>query len=183
MGPDRLLDEATEAWLRSLGGLVAIVISHPHYYTTYAEWSRAFACPVYISVEDEMWLDRLDARAVDRRLIRGGVEDVVPGVKAVKTGGHFDGSLVLAWDEVGLLCVADTLVTVPVSVWQPPRWSFVCLSAEVWVGLFGHSYWDPVLPSVCEDISLTPGICSRRITTSIARRARRLSRSCGASPT
>jgi len=62
-----------------------------------------------------MWLDRLDAVGAERRLIRGGSQEVVKGVRAVKTGGHFDGSLVLLWEEVGVLCIADTLVTVPVS--------------------------------------------------------------------
>jgi hypothetical protein len=43
--------------IESLGGLQAIVISHPHYYTTYAEWSKTFKCPVYTSEDDNMWLD------------------------------------------------------------------------------------------------------------------------------
>lgn len=50
------------------------------------------------------------------RLIRGpaGVaENVLPGVTAVKTGGHFPGSLVLHWEKK--LFIADTIVTVPVS--------------------------------------------------------------------
>jgi glyoxylase-like metal-dependent hydrolase (beta-lactamase superfamily II) len=37
----------------------------------------------------------------------------VEGVTAVKAGGHFDGSLVLHWEDK--LFIADTLVTVPVS--------------------------------------------------------------------
>lgn len=88
------------------------MISHPHYYTTYAEWARAFGCPVYISAEDEKWLDRLDAQDVERRIIKGGTETIVEGVTAVKAGGHFDGSLVLHWDEK--LFIADTLLTVQV---------------------------------------------------------------------
>lgn len=50
------------------------------------------------------------------RLIRGpaGVsEDVLDGVTAIKTGGHFPGSLVLHWEKK--LFIADTIVTVPVS--------------------------------------------------------------------
>ncbi len=60
-----------------------------------------------------MWLDRLDAPGAERRLIRGGTEEIVEGVTAVKAGGHFDGSLVLHWEDK--LFIADTLVTVPVS--------------------------------------------------------------------
>lgn len=124
------LDPDTETWLRSLGGLLAIVISHPHYYTTYAEWSRVFGCPVYVSAEDEMWLDRMDAVGVERRLITEGEQEVVRGVRAVKTGGHFEGSLVLLWEEgEGVLFVADTLVTVPVSL------TLVGLGSEVAVAV------------------------------------------------
>ena len=39
---------------------------------------------------------------------------VLPGVTAIKTGGHFPGSLVLHWEKK--LFIADTIVTVPVSV-------------------------------------------------------------------
>ena len=68
---------------------------------------------MYISAEDEKWLDRLDAQDVERRIIKGGTETIVEGVTAVKTGGHFDGSLVLHWDEK--LFIADTLLTVQVN--------------------------------------------------------------------
>jgi glyoxylase-like metal-dependent hydrolase (beta-lactamase superfamily II) len=37
----------------------------------------------------------------------------VPGVTAIKVGGHFEGSMVLHWD--GHLFIADTFVNVPVS--------------------------------------------------------------------
>ncbi|MCJ1242885.1 hypothetical protein MMC30_000081 [Trapelia coarctata] len=113
------LDEGTIEKIKSLGGLKAIVISHPHYYTTYTEWARAFGCPVYISAEDEKWLDRMDARDVERRIIKGGTETIVEGVTAIKTGGHFDGSLVLHWDEK--LFIADTLLTVQSAYYHVDR--------------------------------------------------------------
>lgn len=43
----------------------------------------------------------------------GAVEKMLPGVTAIKTGGHFPGSLVLHWEKK--LFIADTIVTVPVS--------------------------------------------------------------------
>ena len=43
----------------------------------------------------------------------GAFERILPGVTAVKAGGHFPGSLVLHWDDQ--LFIADTMVTVPVS--------------------------------------------------------------------
>lgn len=111
-----LLDEETIEKVNSLGGLVAIVISHPHYYSTHLEWAEAFDCPVYLSWEDKQWLNRLDRLGKARTFIEGVEEDIEvrgekTGVKAIKLGGHFPGSLVcLAY---GRLLIADTVVTTP----------------------------------------------------------------------
>jgi glyoxylase-like metal-dependent hydrolase (beta-lactamase superfamily II) len=43
----------------------------------------------------------------------------VPGVTAIKVGGHFEGSMVLHWD--GHLFIADTFVNVPVSFQLSPK--------------------------------------------------------------
>ena len=107
--------------IRNHGGLKAIVISHPHFYTTNVEWAHAFGCPVYTSEEDVAWLQRRDAPGVERRLIRGATETVLPGVTAIKTGGHFDGSLVLHWEHS--LFIADSLLTVQASVAAQTRGS------------------------------------------------------------
>ena len=37
-----LIDDATISLINGLGGLHAIAISHPHFYTTLVDWSRAF---------------------------------------------------------------------------------------------------------------------------------------------
>src|SRR5690242_1749438 len=37
-----LIDDATIAAVRELGGISAIAISHPHFYASMVEWSRAF---------------------------------------------------------------------------------------------------------------------------------------------
>ncbi|HPV08657.1 MAG TPA: hypothetical protein PLD57_16455, partial [Aggregatilineales bacterium] len=37
-----LLDEATVQIVRALGGIRAIGISHPHYYSSMVEWAHAF---------------------------------------------------------------------------------------------------------------------------------------------
>ena len=100
--------------IKGSGGLKAIVISHPHFYSTYVEWARAFDCPVYMSEEDKEWLHRQDVPRVKRMFINGSAETIVSGVTAVKAGGHFDGSLVLHWEK--RLFVADTLMATPVCV-------------------------------------------------------------------
>ena len=101
------------------------MISHPHYYTTYATWSQAFKCPVYISVDDQEWLCQTPPTLETLRLIKGPsgtAEEVLAGVKAIKTGGHFPGSLVLHWENK--LFIADTIVTVPVSpIYLPTLYS------------------------------------------------------------
>lgn len=110
------LDDETIDFIKGKGGLKAIVISHPHYYTTHLDWAKTFDCPVYIANEDEEWLNRSDAE--DRRkLFSGASEQVLDGVTAVKTGGHFPGSLVLHWEKK--LMIADSFVTTPVSL-EPP---------------------------------------------------------------
>ena len=110
-----LLDRATVSRIQDRGGLAAIVISHPHFYSAHVEWARAFACPVYLAAEDSGWLARTDA---DHQRFLEQVETPIPGrdgagteALAVKLGGHFPGSLVLLFD--GRLLVADTLMTTP----------------------------------------------------------------------
>ena len=106
------LDDETVEWIKGKGGLEAIVISHPHYYTTHLDWARAFGCPVYLAEEDKGWICQEDGEGW-RKFASATYEDVLPGVTVAKPGGHFPGSLVLCWDRK--LFIADTLVTVPVS--------------------------------------------------------------------
>src|SRR5687767_392119 len=49
-----MLDAATVTLINALGGLKAIAISHPHFYTTMVEWSRAFGdVPVHLHANDQ----------------------------------------------------------------------------------------------------------------------------------
>jgi hypothetical protein len=44
-----LIDAATVTLINELGGLNAIAISHPHFYTSMVEWSRAFGdIPIHL---------------------------------------------------------------------------------------------------------------------------------------
>ncbi|KAF4122026.1 Lactamase B [Geosmithia morbida] len=103
-----LLDDETTCRVRGLGGIDAMVISHPHYYTTHAQWARTFGCRVYVASEDECWATMPCARRVG---LTRTATDVLEGVTAIKLGGHFPGSMVLL--SGGHLFVADTLVTTP----------------------------------------------------------------------
>jgi glyoxylase-like metal-dependent hydrolase (beta-lactamase superfamily II) len=74
-------------------------------------------CPVYLNGADSEWLNRKDTSGL-RKLIDGPTEEIVPGVTAIKVGGHFDGSMILHWD--GMLFHADSIMIVPVSPPTPP---------------------------------------------------------------
>jgi glyoxylase-like metal-dependent hydrolase (beta-lactamase superfamily II) len=116
------IDPATVEFINSKGGLKAIVISHPHFYTTHLEWAKIFNCPVYLSSDDKEWLNREDKNGV-RRWVKGvqEIEEVGGQVKAVQCGGHFDGSLVLLWEKK--MFIADTMMSVPVGQVLPRCWS------------------------------------------------------------
>lgn len=104
-----LLDADTVAKVNELGGLAAIVISHPHYYTTLHDWSATFPdAKLYIGGPDEDWL--VDREANLHFLTRSHTA-ILPDVTAVLSGGHFPGSLCLHWDSQ--LFIADTILTVP----------------------------------------------------------------------
>jgi hypothetical protein len=90
-----LIDDATVAKIWELGGIAAIAISHPHYYTSMVEWSRAFGgAPIHLHEAERPWVMRPDP------CIRfwSGEELALPGgLKLVRTGGHFEGYQVLHW--------------------------------------------------------------------------------------
>jgi len=90
-----LLDEETRKKIDAWGGLHAIAISHPHYYTTMVEWSRAFGnAPIYLHERDRRWVMRPDANI---RLWTGETTKLPGELTLIHTGGHFDGFQVLYW--------------------------------------------------------------------------------------
>ncbi|OAA52137.1 Beta-lactamase-like protein [Cordyceps fumosorosea ARSEF 2679] len=102
-----LLDDAAVSRIRDLGGLAAIVISHPHFYSAHVVWARAFACPVYLASEDAPAWCAVRSPA-HQQLLTAPETSILPGVTAVKVGGHFPGSLVLLFERH--LFVADTFM-------------------------------------------------------------------------
>ncbi|HEY9194767.1 MAG TPA: hypothetical protein VIM77_00835, partial [Mucilaginibacter sp.] len=56
------IDDETIHEVNKLGGIKAIALSHPHYFSTIAAWSKAFDdATIYINGLDEEWLCRRDA--------------------------------------------------------------------------------------------------------------------------
>ena len=109
-----LIDEATVEIIKGLGGLRAIAISHPHYYTTMVEWGRAFGAPVLLHAGDGQWAVRQDPSLT---FWDGDARDVLPGVRLIHCGGHFSGSVILHWeagaDGCGVLLTGDTIQVLP----------------------------------------------------------------------
>ena len=51
-----LIDAAAVRVVEALGGLAGIAISHPHYYSSMVEWSRAFGgVPVWLHDDEREW--------------------------------------------------------------------------------------------------------------------------------
>jgi hypothetical protein len=95
-----LLDDATIAKIKDLGGVADIAISHPHYYATMVEWSRAFGdAPVHLHEAERQWVMRPDSCI---RFWEGRAHELRDGLKLVSTGGHFDGYQVLHWPSGAL---------------------------------------------------------------------------------
>ncbi|NBJ10286.1 MBL fold metallo-hydrolase [Microvirga arsenatis] len=103
-------EEAVER-IRRMGGLKAIAISHPHFYSAMAEWSEAFGgAPVYLHEDDRSWVMNPHGAI---RFWSGETLEIAPGFTLIRTGGHFEGSAVLhhaaGADGGGDLFVGDTL--------------------------------------------------------------------------
>ncbi|HKV88918.1 MAG TPA: MBL fold metallo-hydrolase [Candidatus Dormibacteraeota bacterium] len=113
-----LIDDATVEAVSSLGGIRAIAISHPHYYSSMVEWSRAFDAPVHLHEADRQWVMRPDPR-ID--FWSGETKDLWDGMTLVRGGGHFDGGTILHWpagaDGRGAVLSGDI-----VQVAQDRRW-------------------------------------------------------------
>ncbi len=108
-----LLDEPTRAAVQSLGGIAAIAISHPHYYSSMVEWSRAFHAPVYLHADDREWVMRPDACI---EFWQGETRPLPGGMTLIRCGGHFKGGTVLHWPAgtggKGALLSGDILTVV-----------------------------------------------------------------------
>jgi glyoxylase-like metal-dependent hydrolase (beta-lactamase superfamily II) len=106
-----VIDDPTVAAVRALGGLSAIAISHPHYYSSMVEWSHAFGqVPVYLHAADRKWVMRPDPSIV---FWEGETHPLPGGITLIRCGGHFEGAAVLHWaagaDGRGALLTGDTL--------------------------------------------------------------------------
>lgn len=114
-----LLDDETEREVDSRGGLHAIAISHPHYYSAMVEWAHRFDCPVWLHADDREWVMRDDPKL---RFWSGETHDLGDGLTLIRCGGHFAGGTVL--HRAGDLLAGDIVQVIPDRGWVSFMYSF-----------------------------------------------------------
>jgi hypothetical protein len=104
-----LLDDMA-SFVAARGGLRAIAISHPHYYSTMVEWAHRFQCPVLIHELEREWVQRPD---VSVEFWSGDVRDLWDDLTLLRLGGHFPGGQVLHWRSGDALLSGDIVQVLP----------------------------------------------------------------------
>jgi DNA-directed RNA polymerase subunit RPC12/RpoP len=90
-----LVDSSSIELVKALGGLSGIAVSHPHYYASMVEWSRAFGgIPIYLHEADRQWVQFPDPAIV---FWKGETHRVNDDLTLIRVGGHFSGFQVLHW--------------------------------------------------------------------------------------
>jgi hypothetical protein len=108
-----LLDEKTVAEMKARGGIRAIAISHPHFYSAMAEWADRFDAQIFLHAADRQWVMYKSPRI---RFWEGSTIPLWDDLTLIHCGGHFDGSTVLHWpaggNGKGALLSGDTIQVV-----------------------------------------------------------------------
>jgi glyoxylase-like metal-dependent hydrolase (beta-lactamase superfamily II) len=112
--------------LKAAGGVRAMAISHPHFFSAIAEWSEALGnVPIYLHEDLQPYLMRGSPNV---RFWSGERHDLGQGITLVRCGGHFTGSTVLHWAAAaegrGALLTGDTIMVVPDRRWMSFMRSF-----------------------------------------------------------
>jgi glyoxylase-like metal-dependent hydrolase (beta-lactamase superfamily II) len=119
------LDEATIQAVKDLGGIDAIALSHPHYYSSQVEWAEAFNVPIYIHEDDAKWVMR-DSERIE--FWNGESLELAPSLTIHRLGGHFLGGAVLHVKEAsggkGLLLTGDIIQVVADQEWVSFMYSY-----------------------------------------------------------
>jgi glyoxylase-like metal-dependent hydrolase (beta-lactamase superfamily II) len=108
-----MVSEGAVAEIKRRGGLSAIAISHPHYYSAMVEWSEAFdGIPIYIHAEERKWITRPHPSII---CWEGETRALNPALTLIRCGGHFAGAQVLHWKRSGgdAILAGDVLQVTP----------------------------------------------------------------------
>ncbi len=87
-----LITQPIVDFIQRKGGIQAIAISHPHYYSLMAEWAKVFQCPIYIHQADQQWV--MDTEA-ELTFWDKAEYPLNKNASLIHTGGHFPGSAIL----------------------------------------------------------------------------------------
>ena len=89
-----LLDDETVAEVNARGGIRAIAISHPHFYSSMIEWAERFDAQIFLHAADREWVMRKSPRI---QFWEGTTLSLWDGLTLINCGGHFEGGTVLHW--------------------------------------------------------------------------------------
>ncbi len=91
-----LCDQPTIDRVRELGGIAAIAISHPHFYSAMVEFSHAFGAPIWLHRSNQEWVMRPDPAI---HYWDGETAEPLPGsgLTLIRVGAHFPGATALLW--------------------------------------------------------------------------------------
>ncbi|MFP7479516.1 hypothetical protein [Terribacillus saccharophilus] len=119
------LDKQTINQINTIGGLNAIALSHPHYYSSQVEWAEEFNCPIYIHEDDRKWVTRKSERI---KFWSGESLELSDGITLHRIGGHYKGAAILEWrkgsNNNGVLLTGDIIRIVADRNWVSLMYSY-----------------------------------------------------------
>jgi glyoxylase-like metal-dependent hydrolase (beta-lactamase superfamily II) len=105
-----LLNDETVAEVSARGGIRAIAISHPHFYSSMVDWAERFDAQIFLHAADREWVMRKSPRI---HFWEGTARLLWDDLTLVNCGGHFEGGTVLHWpggaNGKGALLTADII--------------------------------------------------------------------------
>ncbi len=87
-----LLSDETIAEVNARGGIRAIAISHPHFYSSMIQWAEYFGAQIFLHAADRAWVMRKSPRI---QFWDGATLSLWDGLTLINCGGHFEGGTVL----------------------------------------------------------------------------------------
>lgn len=93
-----LFNDRTAAEINSRGGIRAIAISHPHFYSGMVEWAERFDARIFLHASDRDWVMRKNRRI---EFWEGTTLSAWDDLTLINAGGHFEGGTVLHWPAGG----------------------------------------------------------------------------------
>ena len=108
-----LLNEKTVAEVNARGGIRAIAVSHPHFYSSMVEWADRFDAQIFLHAADREWVVRKSPRI---QFWDGTTLSLWDDLTLINCGGHFEGGTTLHWpagaDGKGALLTGDIITVV-----------------------------------------------------------------------